>query len=69
MGKAWLFGAVANLIAVSQGMSAPVLWNGNGNYYDLVAATNIKWVDARDVAAGLSFLGGPGIWLPLLLRA
>jgi len=44
--------------------ATPIQWRvtqgGNGHYYDLVHATGLSWLQARDIAAGTFFLGSRG---------
>jgi hypothetical protein len=51
-----LFALFALIFTVS---AAPVLWNGNGHYYELVPG-NIIWDEARTAAELRSFNGLPG---------
>lgn len=39
--------------------AAPILNPGNGNHYDLIPGT-LTWAQARDAAAGMTFMGQPG---------
>jgi hypothetical protein len=45
-------------------ISGPIQWTiadgGNDHYYALFVTDDINWTDARDAAAGLSFLGSSG---------
>lgn len=54
-----VFGALAGFAVVSS--AAPVLWEGNGHYYEVVRTeTAINWFDAQAGAASRSHLGGQG---------
>lgn len=49
-----------SLTLTSNAWADPVLYQGNGNHYELVLDANIGWFDARDAAAARSFQGVPG---------
>jgi len=56
-----ILGSLLIGLSCSSGWALPLYWDpaagGNGHYYDVVAAPNIAWADAR-VAALLSYHGG-----------
>lgn len=55
--------AVALLLSVvTKAHALPVLWSGNGNYYELIQTQlyELTWFQARDNAASMSYLGISG---------
>ncbi len=59
MSKYFLLTVVLVLVCVTQVFSAPVSWDGNNHYYDLVLKTG-NWTTALDEAAASEYLGIPG---------
>lgn len=60
-----LFVVIVAATASGQAYSAPILWSGNGHYYDLIMPgsahpANYTWHEARDEAAGMTHLGSSG---------
>jgi hypothetical protein len=54
-----LVGVIAFLTVAVPAQAAPILWAGNGHYYEAVQA-NITWDQSKAAAAAMSYLGLSG---------
>lgn len=57
--KKMLLAATGAIAVATPAAAAPVLWGGNGHYYEYVA-DSLNWADARAAALGSSHLGNQG---------
>jgi len=67
MRKSIIAAAVAAALA-TPAAAAPVLWGGNGHYYEYVQ-TSADWAQARTAALGMSFMGQQGYLVTLTSAA
>ncbi len=55
-----VFFATALLVAMQSANAVPVQWAGNGHYYEVVASSEITWMNAYQSATALTHLGQSG---------